>query len=247
MRLAIVIVLVGLTLACSTEPVVWSEPVMNGGPAAPNEFSAEQVPDSSGCPTSFRVSLSGAVRYATWWRVNADSSATLMVARARSTGDWGKPVVADSTDHSRRGCGRPAPSISVDRVNGYVHLAYFLEPDAGPGIFFAHSMDSAVTFHATVPIVFGRNPSRVSIASLGQRVAVAYEDPNAQEPVIGVALSRTMGHLFEQRMQVTSSNGRARQPVVRLSNDSIRLWWSEYSANPAISATRPAYESGRWR
>jgi hypothetical protein len=128
-----------------------------------------------------------------------------------------------------------------------VHLAYFLEPDTGPGIFFAHSMDSAVTFHAPVPIVFGNKPSTVSVAAQGNRVAVAYEDPNAEQPIIGVALSRTMGHLFEQHMQATSSNGRARQPVVRLSRDSILLWWSEYSANPAISATRRAYEAAAWR
>lgn len=247
MRLAAIAVLIGSTLACRPEPVSWSEPVMDGGPPAPNEYSAALVSNPSACPASFRVASSGAISYATFWRVNSDSSATLMVARAHSRGGWEKAIVADSTDRSRRGCGRPAPAISVDSAKGYLHLAYFLEPDAGPGIFFAHSMDSAATFHAPVPIVFGRNPSRVSIASRGERVAIAYEDPNAEEPIIGVALSRTMGHLFEQRIEVTSSNGRARQPVIRLSGDSIRLWWSEYSANPAVSATRPAYEAGRWR
>jgi hypothetical protein len=128
-----------------------------------------------------------------------------------------------------------------------VHLAYFLEPAAGPGIFFAHSMDSAATFHAPVPIVFGKNPSRVSVASRGDRVAVAYEDPNSDEPMIGVAFSRTMGHLFEARMQATSSDGRARQPIVRVSKDSVYLWWSEYSASPDVSATRPGYQAGAWQ
>jgi hypothetical protein len=205
------------------------------------------IPDSSECPGSLRVASSGKFTYAVWWKVRADSSAALMVARSVDGETWGRPVVADSSDHSRRGCDRPPAAIAADTSTEYVHLAYFLEPAAGPGIFFAHSMDSAATFHAPVPIVFGTNPSRVSVASHGDRVAVAYEDPNADEPMIGVAFSRTMGHLFEARMQATSSDGRARQPIVRVSKDSIYLWWSEYSANPEVSATRPAYQAAEWR
>jgi hypothetical protein len=159
-------------------------------------------------------------------------------------GPWESPVVADSTDRGRRGCGRPPPAISADAGSGYVHIAYFLEPLAGAGVFFAHSMDSAATFHAAVPIVFGNNPSRVSIDSEGDRVIVAFEDPNSVQPMIGISLSGTMGHIFENRMRATSENGRARQPVVRLDGDSIRLWWSEYSPNPAVSATRPMYRTG---
>jgi hypothetical protein len=108
-------------------------------------------------------------------------------------------------------------------------------------------MDSASTFHAAVPIVFGNTPSRVSIDSEGDRVAIAFEDPNSRQPMVGVSLSATMGHIFERRMTVSSPNGRARQPVVRLAGDSIRVWWSEYSANPAVSATRPAYRAGKWQ
>ena len=95
-----------------------------------------------------------------------------------------------------------------------------------------------------VPIVFGKNPARVSMDASGDRVVVAFEDPNANQPAIGISLSKTMGHLFEHRSQATSFNVRARQPVVRLDGDSIHLWWSEYSANPAVSATRAAYRSG---
>ena len=64
--------------------------------------------------------------------------------------------------------------------------------------------------------------------------------------MIGIALSKTVGHIFEKRLRATNSSGRARQPVVRISEDSIRLWWSEYSANPVVSATRPLYRAGKW-
>jgi hypothetical protein len=144
------------------------------------------------------------------------------------------------------GAGRPAPSIAVDSASGYVHIGWFAEPKSGAGIFFAHSMDSAKTFHAAVPIVFGRNPSRVAVASSGDRVVVAYEDPNAAQTSIALALSSTMGHIFERRVIASGDNGIAKQPVVRLQGDLIQVWWSEYSPNPTVSATRPRYREGKW-
>jgi hypothetical protein len=221
---------------------------MRDAPLSPGERIARvPIRDPGMCEVSVRGVSSGKFSYAVWWRVRQDSSAALVVARHDPDGKWGVPVVADSSDHSIRGCGRPAPAISADSASGYVHLAYFLEPNQGAGIFFAHSMDSARTFHSAVPIVFGKNPARVSVASHGDRVAVAYEDPNATEPLIGIALSRTMGHIFEIREQATSDNGRARQPTIRIDGDSVHLWWQEYSANPAVSATRPAYRAAQWR
>ncbi len=232
---------------CKPDPLSWGEPVVRLGIVSPRDSIARtSIVDSAMCPVSTRVATAGNFSYAAWWHVNADSSSLLLVSRA-TNGAWGKPVVADSTDHSNRGCGRPAPAIAADSKSGYVHLAYFLEPSAGPGIFFAHSMDSGATFHAPVPIVFGRNPSRVSVATDEDRVAVAYEDPNAMQPLIGVALSKTMGHLFESRVQATPDNSRAMQPIVRIDKDSLRLWWSEYSADSSVSATRPGYRAAQWK
>lgn len=231
--------------ACSGEPVTWGEIVYRGIPSEPSEFPEISPPAlAKGCGASLRVATSAGSSFATWWQTRADSSAMLMVSRSMRGGPWEQPVIADSTDRGARGCGRPAPAIVADAKSGYVHFAYFLEPSSGAGIFFAHSMDSVATFHATVPIVFGNNPSRVSIDAEGDRVVVAFEDPNSTQPMIGLSLSGTMGHIFEQRMRASGPNGRARQPVVRLAGDSIRLWWSEYSANPAVSAARPAYRSG---
>ena len=236
------------TLACSGEPVEWGETVYANFPRAPLEFpgALQSVPSADACPGSLRVAKNGSHQYAAWWESQPDSSVLLFFSRL--TGRvWSASVVADSSDRGARGCGRPAPGIAADDSSGYIHLAYFSEPESGAGIFFAHSMDSGATFHSPVPIVFGRNPSRVSVASDGDRVAVAYEDPNASQPLIGIALSKTMGHIFESRIQGTSESGRARQPVVRIAGDSIRLWWSEYSADPAVSATRPRYRAGLWK
>lgn len=219
---------------------------MGNVPAEPSDVPRGNAPAvADACPGSLRVAESEGSAFATWWKTRPDSSAMLLVSRAMHGGPWEAPVIADSTDRSARGCGRPAPAIAADAGSGYVHIAYFLEPASGAGVLFAHSMDSAATFHAAVPIIFGKNPSRVSIAAEGDKVAVAFEDPNSNQPMVGVSLSVTMGHIFEARMTASSPNGRARQPVVRLAGDSIRLWWSEYSADPSVSATRPMYRLGR--
>ena len=236
-------------LSCSKAPVEWSGIVYSGARPEPSDFPSplDSSPSRTSCPGSLRIAKSGNEEYSTWWEARRDSSVVLVTARRSDSTQWSKPVIADSTDHGVRGCGRPAPAIAADSASGYVHVAYFAEPPSGAGIFFAHSMDNAATFHSPVAIVFGRNPSRVSVASNGDRVAVAYEDPNSSQPIIGIALSKTMGHIFESRSIASSENGRARQPVIRIDADSIRLWWSEYSADPAVSATRPRYRAGVWR
>lgn len=249
MRNTLVLTLCLLT-GCAGQPVKWGAIVYEGAPQEPSDFPGplSGQPSETACPGSLRVANAGKIEYAAWWTSRRDSSAVLMTARRSGRGRWSEPVAADSTDHSVRGCGRPPPAIAADSASGYVHLAYFSEPKNGAGIFFAHSMDSGATFHSPVPVVFGRNPSRVSVASAGDRVAVAYEDPNSAQPIISIALSKTMGHIFEsRRSMVSSENGMARQPVVRIGADSIRVWWSEYSLNPAVSATRPLYRSGIWK
>ena len=243
-----VLVLAAMSACSTSEPVTWSGIVFSGAPQTPYEYPrpAQSIPNAPGaCPGSMRLTHAG-IDYAVWWESQSDSSVTLKSARGIG-GHWEKPVDADTTDHGVRGCARPAPAVAADSASGYVHIAYFSEPTDAAGIFFAHSMDSAKTFHSPVPIVFGRNPSRVSVASSGDRVVVAYEDPNSRQPLVGIALSKTMGHIFESRSMASSENGHARQPVVRLAGDSVRLWWSEYSANPTVSATRPMYRAGLWR
>lgn len=242
------LVFAGILVACKGEPLVWSDPVFTNRPVAPDDSApAMMVSDSSGCRGSFRFSFTGRFLFSVWWHVQPDSSSLLMVARSSNRSDWAPAVVADSTDHSVRGCARPAPAIAADSASGYIHVAYFLESAAGAGVFFAHSMNNAATFHSPVPIAFGRNPSRVSVAAMGDRVIVAYEDPNAQQRLIDVALSSTMGHLFESRLQATMDNGNAASPIVRLGNDSIFLWWVESSRDPFGGTTRPAYRAATWR
>jgi hypothetical protein len=233
--------------ACAREPVKWNE-VSYTGPPPPRIVVIRDIATFNGaCPVSVRAARAGGKMFAAWWTVRRDSSALLNLAQSADSGrSWSSSVVADSSDHSVRGCARPAPAIAADSASGYVHLAYFAEPASGTGIFFAHSMDGGKTFHSPVPVIYGDNPAFVSVAAYGNRVAVAYDDPNSVQATVGVGLSRTMGHIFEFREVVSSEGTRAKQPTVELHGDTIRLWWSDYSADPRISATRTAYREGLW-
>jgi hypothetical protein len=245
--LIVTVIMLLFAAACAGEPVAWKE-TSYGAPPRPTGLQLGTIsPAAGGCPVSVRAARAGAALFASWWAVRSDSSAQLVVARSNNGGvSWESVVVADSTDHSVRGCARPAPAIAVDSATGYVSVAYFIEPRSGDGIFYSHSMDGGRTFHAPVPIVFGDNVSHVGIAASGDRVAVAYEDPNSTEASIGVALSRTTGHIFEYRQTISRDNERARQPVVELRGSTVSVWWSDYSADPGISATRTAYREGVW-
>jgi hypothetical protein len=134
----------------------------------------------------------------------------------------------DSTDQSVAGCGRPAPAIAADSTTGYVHVTYALLAREGPGLFFSHSMDGGITFHSPVPILYGERLGRTSVAADGNHVAVAFEDPNSAAPRVGLALSRTMGHIFEERiLPVSDGHGAASRPLVAVSGNHVAIAWRE--------------------
>ena len=92
-------------------------------------------------------------------------------------------------------------------------------------------MDGGATFHAPVPILYGDRLGLTSVAAAGDRVAVAFEDPNSATPRIGLALSRTMGHIFEDRiLPVSDDNGSATHPLVAVRGHRVTIAWQQRAA-----------------
>lgn len=240
-------------LSCVREPVAW-EDVSYAVSASPDpdsiRFTGEAVqlplPDSAACRGSIRVARAGKSFFASWWSIRHDSSASLQVSRSDDGGQWAKPVIADGSDRSRRGCARPAASIAADIGSGYVHLGYFIEPASGAGVFSAHTMDRGLTFHSPVPIVFGSRLAETAVAAEGARVAVAYEDPNSARPQVFVALSRTMGHTFELRVRASGENTNATNPAVKLRGTKLEAVWTERSSADPLRE-RHASRIGIWK
>ncbi len=206
-----------LSLRAGNVPMLvaaWSPPVRPGG---------------VGCPLSFvAVRAVGDTTYAAWWAPRVDSTASLVVARSDDGGtNWRAPVIADSTDIGRVGCRRPAPYLAADSLNGYVHVVYFLQAAEGPGLFFTHSMEQGTMFHSPVPIVYGERVSVGAVASRGDTVAVAYENPNAEVPQIWLALSQTTGHIFEGREQVSTGTASTTRPLIALRGGRLAIAWFE--------------------
>ncbi len=243
--------LLAVVAGCSSSSVRLGDMHYTGTSRNVWEQPRATIPNGA-CPGSLRTVRSGPDLYGAWWEVRDDSSAALMAGRSTDGGrSWSIVQPADTLDRSRRGCARPAPAIDADSSTNYVDLAYFLEAREGPGVFFTHSMDARQlgtgdgVFHSPVPVVYGENPARVSVAAHGDRVAVAYEDPNGDRASLGLALSRTMGHIFEERMLVSQSDLPASDPSVTLHGDSVVVQWME-RADSSSTGGRVAERSATW-
>ena len=247
------------TVACGTgEPLAWEAALTRSGSALPGRLTVDAgeprftadttalvAPAIAGaCAGSVRVALSGASgaeRYAAWWAPRADSSASLLSARSTDGGkSWSAPEPVDTADHRATGCDRPAPSIAADSATGYVHVAYSMRDAQGAGIFFSHSMEHGKMFHWPVTIVYGDHLTDVAIAVRGDSVAIAYVEPSSDHPQVGLVLSHTMGHIFEERLTVPSSSD-ASDPAIALAPGRLGVAWIHHAPGGATSlVTRTA-------
>jgi hypothetical protein len=205
-----------------------------GGDVAPAAPIAEMPTPANSCGLRRATDTRG-ITWAAWWRIRPDQSALLEVAQgvAGDTTRWARRWVVDTLDRATTGCERPAPAIAVDSRNGYVHVAYWSQAAEGPGLFYAHLMDPrASAFEPATALVYGEVPARVALASRGDTLAIAYEDPNSERGHIALHLSLTSGHLFEQVARIVRVNpGQqpASDPQVALGGGKVWVAWKETS------------------
>ena len=253
-RLAAALAVIGALAAlggCSQPPVsLGNVTYPTTAPLQPHPPAAA-IPNGA-CPGSLRTAQSGRDIYGAWWEVRDDSSAVLMVGRSTDSGkSWAITAPADTSDHSLRGCTRPPPAVAADSTTNYVDIAYFMDAKEGPGVFFTHSMDARKLgtgdgiFHSPVPVVYGDQPAEVSVAARGDELMVAYEEPNGEREMVGLALSSTMGHIFEQRLTVSQPEIPARSPVVAIRGDSVIVQWME-RPDSVKTGGRVAVRTARW-
>jgi hypothetical protein len=146
-------------------------------------------------------------------------------------------VPVDTTDVGVTGCRREPPAIAADSASGYVHVAYALQATEGPGIFFSHSMDGGASFHSPVPILYGERLGRTSVSADGDLVVVGFEDPNSSIPRIGMAISHTMGHIFEDRiLPVSDDHGSASAPRTAVRGRRVAVAWEQRATESAPAA-----------
>jgi hypothetical protein len=194
------------------------------------------TPPSRACAGSLRLARTGGTLFAVWWSPRQDSGASLLFARsADDGGHWSAIAPVDTTDRGGSGCRRPPPAVAADSASNYVHVSYALNAPEGPGLFYSHSMDGGTTFHSPVPILYGERLGLTNVAAAGDRVAVAFEDPNSGTPRVGLALSRTMGHIFEDRLlPVSDDNGTATRPLVAVQGHRLTVAWPQRAANGQV-------------
>ena len=251
-RCATIAALCGAIIGCADGPVAWSTARVDStqvavvvtpeGTLLPDSLATLAAhlpsPDAAACPGSLALARAGRWLYAAWWRARPDSGAVLLAARTADDGrHWSAPAPVDTTDVGVAGCRRAPPALAADSASGYVHVAFALTGREGPGLFFAHSMDGGATFHAPVPIFYGDRLGRASVAADGDHVVVAFEDPNSRTPRVGLALSRTMGHIFEERiLPVSDDNGAATRPLAALRGRRLSVAWERRPPSDSTAA-----------
>lgn len=252
-----------LLAGCSAAPVRWvgeatplagaqgpSDALVMHGGSGDTRVVAEAVPVPAGglpalgvgaCVNSVRWAHAGSRDVAVaWWAARPDSSVVLRLARSRDDGaHWDTLPPADARDRGVRGCARPSPAVALDPLSGYTHLAYYLEPDAGAGVYYEHLMDlprergggrssdTVSMFHAPVAVVYGEGLVETSVAGHGDTVVVAYQDPNVPIPQVVLAVSLTAGHTYLGRTDASGNGIAASDPAVALEDDTVALAWRE--------------------
>jgi hypothetical protein len=245
-----------VVIACAPSPVEWtaqrsaertegadsSLALRPDGSMVPDTMVAlaSRVSVSPGpvCPGSLKLASARGTLYAVWWAPRADSSARLLSAHSSDDGrSWSAPAPVDTTDRGVSGCRREPPAIAADPASGYVHVTYAMLAPEGPGIFFSHSMDGGASFHSPVPILYGDRLGRTSVAADGDLVVVGFEDPNSTMPRIGLAMSHTMGHIFEDRIvPVSDDNGAASRPLTAVHGRRVAVAWEQRASENAPAA-----------
>jgi len=201
----------------------------------------------TGCLTTVRVAAGkGAERDAAWWAARPNGSAVLLASHSADGGaHWDPPARVDTLDVATSGCDRPAPAVTVDTVNGYVHVAYSITAPEGIGVFYAHRMGPTMPFERPLVIVYGDRVTRASVASAGDLVAVAYEDPNTGgKPYVSLALSRTAGHSWDERFAVSGDDESAERPRVALRGREVAVGWMVPNAARSLTALDEAPGKG---
>lgn len=233
--------LAALAAAQAERPAGAALPALDVPPVPATTLGAGPAPgDSARCPGSLRYEDTPRGEVAVWWSLRERNRVHLLAAwRYRGDRDWRGPIPVDTLDQGSTdardvpegipvGCGRPAPGLSVDAENGFVHVAYALVGPEGPGFFYAHQMDPRGTFEPPQPIVYGERLGPARVASDGNVVAVAYEDPNSgARRRIALAISRTAGHLWEGRHLVSSGLNLASDPYVVVRRSGLVIGWYE--------------------
>jgi hypothetical protein len=253
-----------LLTACVNDPIEWNPTRTaavtirpgtrlviegNGLPRLVDDYVPRITLGSGACPPSIvGTTAAGGERYAAWFVERADGSVTLVVARSSDAGaTWSAPVVADDRDRGTRACDRPPPSISADSGNNYVHVAYYVEPREGAGVWYTHSMERGTIWHQTIGVLYGEEPARASVASAGDTVLVAYEHPGSGGRRIGLAISREAGHTFDERLRVVHATGTVREPRIAVSDGFVALAWSQGGAGPDSTVMTTRLRMGRFR
>lgn len=140
--------------------------------------------------------------------------------------DWDTPgemLRTSFEDWKIDACPHHGPGLSVDAWGRYHAVWFSGEPTRG-GLFYAYSEDHGHSF--STPIRFGaQGASHPHVASLGDKVVVAWQEFDGQKNVVKTQTSGNRGAFFGEPVLVAQTEGAADAPFVISDGQALYLSW----------------------
>jgi hypothetical protein len=119
-------------------------------------------------------------------------------------------------------------------VGDDLHVAYSMVAPEGTGVFFAHFMTTML--HSPVAVIYGERLVPTAIAAEGDRVAVAYEEPERQAPSDRCRAVVHPGAHLEWHAAASRDVDVATAPAVAIARDHLAVAWLTQSVTDTMSS-----------
>lgn len=140
--------------------------------------------------------------------------------------DWNQPgemARVSFEDWKIDACPHHGPGLSVDPWGRYHAVWFSGEPQRG-GLFYAYSEDNGRSFSKPLRLG-GQGASHPHVASLGDKVAVAWQEFDGQHNVVKTQTSGNRGAFFGEPAAVAQTEGAADAPFVLSDGQALYLSW----------------------
>lgn len=136
------------------------------------------------------------------------------------------PVRASRDNWQVDACPHHGPAISIDPDGAY-HLVWFANGSAGPGLFYAHSLDGGKSF--STPLAFGNGDAQAAhphVLGTAEGVFVAWKEFDGRQSRVQLMQSTDGGASWSPPRVVATTADNSDHPLLLASGPRVFLAWN---------------------